>query len=78
MSADSGGTASGGMSLRSARGARHVSHEQLASMAGVSRQALSAVESGKASVRVAVASVGDTSQTHRATNSDLRKAIRSR
>jgi molybdate-binding protein/DNA-binding XRE family transcriptional regulator len=56
----SGGTSSGGVSgtqLRLARQARGLSQQQLAGMAGVSRQAVSAVESGVSdpSLRVALA-----------------------
>jgi putative molybdopterin biosynthesis protein len=49
--------ASGGMALRLARQARGYSQQQLAGMAGVSRQAVSAVESGLSdpSLRVALA-----------------------
>jgi molybdate-binding protein/DNA-binding XRE family transcriptional regulator len=57
--ADGGGTAGarGGMRLRLARQARGFSQQQLAGMAGVSRQAVSAVESGLSdpSLRVALA-----------------------
>ena len=50
-------TASTGANLRLARQARGFSQQQLASMAGVSRQAVSAVESGHSdpSLRVALA-----------------------
>jgi len=50
-------TAGGGARLRAARQARGLSQQQLASMAGVSRQAVSAVESGNCdpSLRVALA-----------------------
>lgn len=50
-------SANGGVSLRLARQASGFSQQQLATMAGVSRQALSAVESGRSdpSLRVALA-----------------------
>ena len=52
-----GGCADGGMRLRAARQARGYSQQQLAGMAGVSRQAVSAVEAGHSdpSLRVALA-----------------------
>jgi DNA-binding XRE family transcriptional regulator len=56
--AEPGATGHGGLGPRLARQVRHLSRQQqLAGMAGVSRQALSAVESGKSdpSLRVALA-----------------------
>ncbi len=58
--ADAGGADAGGARLRLARQARGFSQQQLAGMAGVSRQAVSALESGQSdpSLRVALALAG--------------------
>src|SRR5450755_4157470 len=57
LAAGGPGGESGGMRLRLARQARGFSQQQLAGMAGISRQAVSAVESGISdpSLRVALA-----------------------